>query len=73
MVVSKIVLFQLEVILTRVDQKENNSNADVDGNEVHEADDELIAPHLQVGHPLMQYDGVYEQHHAEHAAHEHHL
>lgn len=66
-------VFQLEVILTRVDQKEDNSNADIDGNEVHEADNELIAPHLQEGHPFMQYDGGYKQHHAQHAAHKHHL
>lgn len=57
-------VFQLEIILTRVDQKEDNSNADVDGNEVHKADDELIAPHLQEWHPLMQNYGGYKQHHA---------
>lgn len=44
-----------------MDQKEDDGNANIDGNKVHEADDELIAPHLQEGHPFVQYDGGYKQ------------
>lgn len=66
-------ILQLKVILTGVDEEEYNGDTDVDGNEVHESHDELIAPHLHKGHPLVQYDSGNEKDNGKDATNEHHL